>query len=548
MFENQRIFLLFAVVFIGFLLFEAWQQDYHPEPTPQAETTASSEPQTAPSNSELPALTVDSNEQQARDTASTSSTTPIEVTTPLVKLLIDPRGGDIIKADLVKYPLHLETPGEPFTLLTPDPLHLFIAQSGLISDKGPDTLKGERFTFQSVQQSYHLNDASQELQVVLNWQNAEGLTVKKIFTLKGDSYAINVRYVVDNKSTVPWSGKFYGQLKRKNANPNNNSGFGTAAYFGAALSTPDKSYEKIDFEELSEQELNKEVKGGWLAFIQHYFIGAWIPSSENVHNYYSKDLGNEVFRIGFTNPTVTVQPAEQKEIGAKLYIGPKIQEQLKTAAPKLELTVDYGWLWFLAEPLFWLLHWLYKLVGNWGWAIVLVTMIVKALFFQLSATSYKSMAKMRKVQPRMAALKERHGDDRQQFSQAIMKLYQEEKINPLGGCFPILIQIPVFIALYWVLLESVELRHAGFIFWISDLSAKDPYYVLPILMGVTMLIQQMLSPAPPDAMQAKMMKILPIIFTFFFLFFPAGLVLYWLVSNILSIGQQWLITRVILKP
>lgn len=550
MLPSLRIFLLFAISFVGFLLWEAWQRDTRPPVQPATALAPLPEEKNAPSFaefSEVPSVSLEAGDLAPNPEVRLTTTQWIEVTTPLYKILINPEGGDIVSAKLLAYPQALNTPNNPFPLLSKDPESFFIAQSGLISDKGPDTPDGKRLVFTVPQNTFELRNALEELQVPLTLHLENGLTIQKIFTFKGNNYLTTVRYVVQNNSEESWHGKFYGQFKRKNINPNQSTR-GSSTYFGAAISTPEHSYKKLAFKKLAESELNEEVKGGWLAFIQHYFIGAWIPYPDHEYRYYSKDLGEGYFRIGFTNATPLTVPAhEQKSVEAHIFLGPKDQTQLKAAAPKLELTVDYGWLWFLAQPLFWLLQWLYTLVGNWGWAIILVTIIVKAAFFQLSATSYKSMAKMRKIQPRLAALKERYGKDKQQFSQAIMTLYKEEKINPLGGCFPILIQIPVFIALYWVLLESVELRQAGFILWIHDLSSKDPYFVLPILMGITMLIQQLLSPAPPDPMQAKMMKILPIVFTFFFLFFPAGLVLYWLVSNLLSIAQQWLITRVILK-
>ena len=311
----------------------------------------------------------------------------------------------------------------------------------------------------------------------------------------------------------------------------------------AAVSSPDKRYEKIPFDDMAQQDISRDVPGGWAAMIQHYFISAWIPPRDATNHFYTKALPGERYLVGLAGPTREVAPGSVADLGLELYMGPKNQDRLAQIADGLDLTVDYGWLWFIAQPLFWLLKWLHKLVGNWGWAIVLVTVLIKLAFYHLSATSYRSMANMRRMAPRLQSLKERYGDDKQRLNQAMMELYKKEKINPLGGCLPILVQIPVFIALYWVLLESVEMRQAPFILWIEDLSIKDPYFVLPLIMGVSMYIQQKLNPAPPDPMQAKIMMSLPFVFTIFFAFFPSGLVLYWVVNNILSISQQWYITR-----
>jgi len=321
---------------------------------------------------------------------------------------------------------------------------------------------------------------------------------------------------------------------------------GMQSFLGMALSSTEKPYEKYNFDDMTEEPINQQIQGGWVSFIQHYFLSSWIPNNEITHTYQSK-VRNGLFLMGFISPATVVEAGSSGEVSAKLYIGPKIIERLEEVAPNLDLTVDFGWLFFIATPLFLLLDFFYGLVQNWGIAIILVTLVVKALFFKLSAASYRSMANMRRVAPKLKTLKEQHGDDRQKMSAAMMDLYKKEKINPLGGCLPILVQMPVFIALYWVLLESVQLRHAPFMFWITDMSVKDPLFILPILMGISMFIQMQLNPAPPDPMQAKIMKIMPIMMTVFFLWFPAGLVLYWLVNNILSISQQWVITRQIEK-
>ena len=318
---------------------------------------------------------------------------------------------------------------------------------------------------------------------------------------------------------------------------------GTSAYTGGAISSPEKRYEKITFDAMTEQPLSRDVQGGWVAMIQHYFVSAWVPGQQESNHLYTKALPDERFIIGLVEPTVQVPPGATGTLDAELYMGPKDQTRLEQIATGLDLTVDYGWLWFIAQPLFWLLKWFHHLVGNWGVAIILVTLLIKLAFYKLSATSYRSMANMRRMAPKMQDLKQRYAGDREKLNHAMMELYKKEKINPLGGCLPIVVQIPVFIALYWMLLESVELRQAPFFLWIHDLSVMDPYYVLPLLMGVSMFIQQRLNPAPPDPIQAKVMMALPFVFTVFFAFFPAGLVLYWFVNNLISIAQQWFITR-----
>ena len=378
--------------------------------------------------------------------------------------------------------------------------------------------------------------------VPLRWRSDDGVEVVRTYRFKRDDYVVDVRVDVANRSEHSWQIAPYGQFQR--VEPESPGGiFRTYTYTGGILSGPEKPYEKIDFSDMASQDVDRDVLGGWVAMIQHYFAAAWIPGSEDTNHYYTKSLANGRYVIGVVGPVAVVPPGDTGTFTLSLYVGPKIQERMQDVAPHLERTVDYGWLWLIAEPLFWLLSWIHGFVGNWGWAIIILTILIKLAFFQLSATSYKSMARMRKLQPRITALRERYAADKQRMNQAMMELYRQEKINPLGGCLPILVQIPVFIALYWVLLESVELRQAAFIGWLDDLSLHDPYFVLPIAMGVTMLIQQKLNPTPPDPMQAKIMMALPFVFTFFFLFFPSGLVLYWFVNNVLSIIQQWVITK-----
>ncbi|MDH5613898.1 MAG: membrane protein insertase YidC, partial [Gammaproteobacteria bacterium] len=322
-----------------------------------------------------------------------------------------------------------------------------------------------------------------------------------------------------------------------------NSSYFIYTYTGGVISSKDKPYKKISFDDMASENLKQTIEGGWTAMIQHYFLGAWIPQQDVNNYYYTKVLDGPRYIIGVVTPGVAATTSQPAQLSTQLYVGPKIQKTLENIAPHLELTIDFGWLTILAKPLFWLLNFIESIVKNWGWSIIILTLIIKLAFYKLSETSYRSMANMKRLQPRLMALKERYGDDKQKLHQAMMDIYKKEKINPLGGCLPILVQIPVFIALYWVLLESVELRQADFILWLTDLSAKDPYFVLPVIMGISMLIQQKLNPAPMEPIQQKVMMALPFIFTIFFAFFPSGLVLYWVVNNVLSIAQQWVINK-----
>ncbi len=372
------------------------------------------------------------------------------------------------------------------------------------------------------------------------------LHVTKRFTFYRGKYNFDVAYVVNNPSDEVYRGIFYGRLKRT-AMPEKNGGFlGVQTYTGAAVSTEKKPYQKVPFKEIKGHKFAKITeKGGWIAMVEHYFLSAFIPPQSEINTYDTQMLdqhGIPAYGIQFYSPLL-VPPHSEELVQAQLYLGPLITEDLQGLAPGLELTVDYGIFWPICKPIFWLLKKMDDLTGNWGVAIILTTLIIKLLFYKLSASSYRSMGNMKRLQPKIKQLKELHGEDRQTFGQAMMALYRQEKVNPLGGCLPILVQIPVFIALYYVLLGSVELREAPFFGWIHDLSAKDPYYILPVLMGLTMLLQQRMNPAPPDPMQAKMMMFMPVVFTVLFLQFPSGLVLYWVVNNLLSILQQWVISR-----
>ena len=469
----------------------------------------------------------------------------IKVKTDALEIDINTKGGDIVFAALPKHFAELNNPEIPFILLEQSNLRTYIAQSGLIGVNGIDTAKG-RAQFTSQQTSYQLEEGQDELVVDLLFQASNEVNITKRFRFSRGEYLVDIEYLIDNNGSQPWTGGLFGQIKRDNTpDPaQDSSGMGMAPYLGAAIHLPDEPYKKVSFDDIAENEFPKQnLEGGWIALIQHYFTSAWIPNAKQTHTYSMIKAGDNTNIIRFTSPQLTVNAGETGIATAQFYAGPKDQYRLEEISPGLELTVDYGILWWIAQPLFWLLTKLHGFLGNWGFAIIAVTILVKLAFFQLNAKAYTSMANMRKVQPKLVAIRERYADDRQKQSQEMMGLYKKEKINPLGGCLPILVQMPVFIALYWVLMESVELRHAPFIGYIHDLSVMDPYFILPLIMGVSMFIQQKLNPPPPDPMQAKIMQWMPVIFTFFFLFFPAGLVLYWVVNNTLSIIQQYIITK-----
>ena len=467
----------------------------------------------------------------------------IRVHTGTVQLAIDLTGGDIVELALSKHLQKIDEPDQPFILLEENTNRTYIAQSGLIGPNGID--KGQRAQFSSQSSNYTMDAGEESLEVDLLWSNEEGLEVIKRFTFHRDSFVVNVDYLITNNSSTRFEANLFGQIKRDSSeDPSaSSSGMGMVPFLGAAVTQPDDRFTKFDFDEMKEEPFKGQLPGGWVAMIQHYFLSAWIPNPEKTHNYSTRVTKSGFNIAGFTSPTLTVDPGNEGSTGAEFYAGPKDQYALRDISPYLELSVDYGFLWWIAQPIFWLLTQIQSIVVNWGLAIILLTVVIKGAFFQLSAKSYKSMANMRKVQPKMADIREQFADDKQKQSQAMMELYKKEKINPMGGCLPILVQMPVFIALYWVLMEAVDLRHAPFILWIHDLSVMDPYFVLPLIMGASMWFMQKLNPPPPDPMQAKIMQWMPVMFTFFFLWFPAGLVLYWVVNNLLSMAQQYVITK-----
>lgn len=545
--DIRRIVLYMALALVGLSLWNAWQIDY-PPPAPQ--TIAAPATKLSSDGHLLPQIAADNSEPANSSHPSTENPVAavsnparlIQVKTDVLDVSIDLNQGDIVTGDLLEFPLNTEEKNKPFPLLQNQPNERYVANSSLITANG-QAVETLNFNFKADQQHYQLKSGQNELIVTLEGSNSDGLIVKKEFTFTKGSYLINVQYKIVNNTANQWKGYLNTQLLRSSPKEDKSSMFHVGSYTGASFSNPGKSrYQKVSFGDMSKTNLNVDVKGGWVAMQQHYFLSAWVPNSDSENKFYTQAI-NDNYTIGAVSQPITVKPDEQKNIGAKLYIGPEDTSVLKSIAPSLELTVDYGILWFVSSLLFSLMKAIYNVVGNWGWSIVLVTVLIKLAFYRLSATSYKSMAGMRKLQPKLQALRERYGDDKAKISQATMELYRQEKVNPLGGCLPIVIQIPVFIALYWVLLESVELRQAPFIFWIKDLASADPYHVLPLIMGATMLVQQKLNPAPPDPMQAKVMMFLPILFTGLFWSFPSGLVLYWIVNNTLSIMQQWYITR-----
>lgn len=546
--EFRRLVLYFALAFIAFTLWTTWLKDYGPQPAPvTAETTANSEVPAAPATASntptasgvpaAPSATVQQS-TQVNNTAIPANRI-VDVHTDVLNVKIDTLGGNVIETSLPAYPAEIKSQA-PVVLLNTNPDTYYVAQSGISSPQGPDTQKGQA-QYSVAQKSYTLAPDQNELEVPLTWRNKQGVIVNKIYKFNRNDYAIHVNYQIKNNTSAPWSGNIYAQIKRKAQKKS--SLFHLNTYSGAAISSAEKPYQKISYSKMNEENLAQNIHGGWLAMQERYFLSAYIPNQQQTNHYYSNVDANNIYTIGFIGPAITVAPKNEFNATTTLYVGPEIEDRLKALAPGLDLTIDYGWLWIFSVAILWVMQHIYNVIGNWGWAIVIVTLLIKLLFFKLSEASYRSMAKMRQLQPKLEELKRRHGDDKQKMSQATMELYRKEKVNPLGGCLPILIQIPVFIALYYVLIESVQLRQAPFIFWIHDLSAKDPYFILPILMGISMYFQQRLNPAPPDPMQARVMQFLPVVFTVFFLTFPSGLVLYWLTNNVLSILQQWHITR-----
>ena len=556
--EVRRIALLVALGITGYLIMLAWNEDYMQPQTatdrataPELDGAALSGPAPTPAAdaaSDIPDASFIATPGSPADQVvapvrdADAADRLIRVTTPSQEVWIDRRGGDIRRVHLPGYPVNLDRPDLPFGLLDVGNGRLYMAQSGLIGPDGLDS-GSERPLYRTASTQYEVGDG-ETLAVELEAE-AGDVKVRKTFVFLGGDYLVDVAYQVENRGREPFQASLFGQIKRDAKEPPGQETFslGPQPYLGAALTTADSRYEKIDFEDLDEGDYRGQVQGGWIAFLQHYFLSAWIANEGESNGYYGRKRADGTYIVGYTGPLVTVAPGGQGEWRSRFYAGPKDQKRLEQIADNLNLTVDYGFLWWLAVPLFALLDWLHGLVGNWGVAIILLTVLVKLVLYPLSSASYKSMANMRRVAPQMKRLQERYADDRQKLSQEMMGLYKKEGVNPLGGCLPMLLPMPIFIALYWVLFESVELRQAPFMLWIDDLAAMDPYFILPLLMGATMYLQQLLSPTMGDPMQARIMKLMPIMFTVLFLFFPAGLVLYWLVNSALSVAQQWYVMK-----
>ncbi|WP_041524360.1 membrane protein insertase YidC [Gilvimarinus agarilyticus] len=543
--KNLLLAAMAAVVIMLIMRWDDFEQSRAPaEPVATNNSAGSSIPSALESNAgDVPTLA--SADNQAPSEPAAPSQQAVTVVTDSLEVSINTLGGDITRVALPRHYAHIDTPDQPFVLIHSNTGQTYSVQSGLVGQNGTDSAKG-RPTFNSAENHYVLQEGQDTLAVDLTLEQ-NGVAITKRFTFHRGEYRVDLDYLINNTSDAPWQASVYGQIKRDSHEPDSDTGIGMKPFVGAALTTNDERYKKFDFDDLQEKTFTTQIEGGWVSMVQHYFISAWIPNAESQNNFFLRQQGsNDIYLLGFTSEAVTVPANSQGKIHSQFYAGPKDTTKLEEIAPYLDLTVDYGWLWWMAKPLFSVLDYIHSLIGNWGLSIIALTIIIKAIFFKLSATSYRSMARMRKLAPKMKELKERYGDDRQKMSQETMKLYKTEKVNPLGGCLPMLVQMPVFLALYWVLMESVELRHTPFL-WIPDLSVKDPIFVLPLLMGFTMWLTMRLSPTPPDPMQAKIMQFMPVVFTAMFLWFPAGLVLYWVTNNTLSFLQQMYITKQIDK-
>ncbi|MDB2330226.1 membrane protein insertase YidC [Alteromonas sp.] len=542
--ESQRSFLIIGLALVSFLLWQQWQKDYGPQPiqtveteqtqqsaqgVPSFEGTAPSQNEDVPQADSVPAL------QPA--VTNTAANRIIEIKTDTLDLRIDLLGGDVVSADLLKFPV-VQGSEEPYSLLRSGN-GLYVAQSGLIGPQGPDASSNGRPVYRAEKNVFEMTGDT--LIVPLKWKNNDGLTVTKTFIFDRERYDVNVSYTIENNTGAVANIQQYAQLKQVMEFEDDGNMF-MPTYRGAAFSTEDDRYSKYSFGDIEDENLKETTPAGWVGMLEHYFVSAWVPPQDAVNTLYSRNLQNKYAVIGLLTPAAQVNSGDTATLSTTLYLGPKDQDKLAKIARGLDLTVDYGILWWISQPLFALLTFLHSLVNNWGVAIILITIVVKGAMYWLTKKQYESMARMRNLAPKMQQLKDRFGDDRQKMSQAMMELYKKEKVNPMGGCLPLLLQMPIFLALYWVLMESVELRHADFILWITDLSVKDPYFVLPILTGASMYLLQKLQPTTiTDPMQQKIMQWMPVMMSVFFLWFPAGLVLYWLISNVITLVQAKMI-------
>ena len=563
--EIQRIVLLIGLAATSYLLILAWNEDMQADRSPisysdaplvadqqtNAIDTSAIRPSVvdqSQSDSDIPDVSLLSNDELPTSLSTTDAfseslaQTPesrlVVVTTPKLKVWIDLLGGDIVRVQLPQYPVALDLQDTPYLLLEQNQNQTYVAQSGLIGPNGLDK-NGQRPQYSSSVRELTLDENDGQSDLVLSTV-ADGMTVEKVFSFTADKYLLDVSYRLTNTSNVAFTAGMFTQIKRDRKAVLTDDSFSLAPdpYLGGAITTIETPYQKVEFDDLDEDVLQAENTGGWVAFLQHYFLSAWVAPADQQIRYYARPTKDNNYLFGFTGPAKVVQPGGSGVWSAEFYAGPKDQVELEEISEHLNLTVDYGFLWWIAIPLFKALTFFHDLVGNWGVAIILLTLAVKLALGWVSARGYRSMANMRRVAPAMKKLQERYSNDREKLSKEMMALYKKEGANPLGGCLPMLAPMPIFLALYWVLLESVELRQAPFMFWIEDLSAMDPYFILPLLMGASTYLMQSLNPQVGDPMQVKMMKLMPIMFTVLFLFFPAGLVLYWLVNNLLSIAQQ----------
>ena len=546
--DLTKFALYTSLAVVTYLMLLAWQEDYPPiidtgVVDQQVQSTSNTQqlndlPTQVPSSS--PSTNVPVTASTNISSESRVQSDLVHIKTDTLELSIDLRGGDIVNLSLPKYLKQIDVIDDPFTMLESSPRRDYIAQSGLIGQNGIDS--SGRALYESISRYYELESNQNTLQVDLINSVQTGVNITKRFIFTRDSYLVDIEFLIENDTDTDWQANAFGQIKRDSfEDPSSVGGLGRT-FLGFVTTTSDDPYIKVDFDDIDDRSESSETLGGWIGFSQHYFLSAWIPNQDEVNRFTTrKNQANQYFGE-FTSGAFTVSANSTANYKIQFYSGPKDQYALAEISPNLDLTIDYGFLWFLAAPIYWLLTRIDSIIGNYGLSIILLTFVVKALFYKLSETQYKSMAGMRRVMPKMQQIKDRYGDDRMGLQKATMDLYKKEKINPFGGCLPMLVQMPVFIALYWVLMESVELRHAPFVGWLTDLSVRDPFFILPLLMGATMFMQTKLSPAPADPMQAKVMQFMPIMMTVLFLWFPAGLVLYWLTNGLLGILQQWYIT------
>lgn len=540
--DQRRLILFLVFSFSLVMLWEGWIKHNNPAPAVQA-TTAAGTPAAVDGSVPTPSAALTGQAVVPVEQAAVSSAPRVIVTTDLLRADVSAEGGSIVRLELLQHKASGENLGDYVLFDDGTTRHQYSAQTGLIGEGLPT----HKTVFSLPAGELALKDGEDSVVLRLPAPEQNGVQVTKVMTFTRGSYLIDVAYEIRNGSEQTITPHAYFQLTRDGDAAEQVEAFGVSTFTGPAFYTDAGKFQKVKFEDITDGDAKfvKTASDGWVAMVQHYFVSAWLPEGDVQREFFARALGNNLFSAGMIVPVDTLAPGAEGKVESRLYAGPQEQDKLEAVAPGLDLVVDYGWLTVIAAPLFWVLSWLHSLTGNWGWAIILVTVALKALFFPLSATSYKSMAKMRVLGPRLQRMKELYGNDKAKLQQEMMSLYRTEKINPLGGCLPILVQIPVFIALYWVLLGSVEMRHAPWLGWIQDLSAKDPYFILPVIMAVSMLIQMKLNPTPPDPIQAKVMMAMPVVFGFMFLWFPAGLVLYWVVNNTLSIAQQWQITRMI---